>query len=555
MYTIKVSSADKWRPDYYVDRKQFKCSSIPNIGSIRRTKHITQRNSNVSRCKVFGDGLKQASVGSEASFTIKVDSSSKKKLHSKIFFSSLAVGRQHIFAIPPSSVLNDTLEIHFSYTPTLPGNFDLYVEEITSSSQKQLPGSPFELFIAGPTVNENQRRKETDKLPSCQTIPQYDPSWSEGEWVTRDLAGNERGTLRSGWVLQPKRCSFDIFTTDDLVRASLEPTPKTIAVIGRSTERGIFLSLVDLALKKEEKSNLDYSSVFWKCWGLEEFRVGSLRFFYQDFRIEAAKMPHVINGRIVNITCHNKKTATAKHDFFGDGIGFFQQSLFTERFRPDIIIMIITNTLHLQLLVKTIPPSWNGTFYALNGFKSQEGSFYTPEGRQADIEMAKSFPIFDKRIRTLDGFALGTPWRHTTESAPLAMKSYHWHKPCDNTDENVRVCGDPTEMIAQIMLGKLLAPQGKVAWLATLKNCQPFDRILTRDINICYECPATIGPWHINRVPHLECKTGKGFLPGLDQSDMRVWKGNLCPKDCMKTDPISKINGQTEVRVCTILEV
>ncbi|XP_071836599.1 uncharacterized protein [Apostichopus japonicus] len=541
-----------------LSRNQSKCSSTPNVGPIRRHTHIVTGTSAKSKCLVFGDGLVRASVGIEAKLTIQVDSSMNEAFHKKYFFSVLAVGEKHIFAVAPTNVSRtDTLEIHFSYIPTLPGIFDLYVEEMSRSSQKQLPGSPFKLFIDGPAVSDNERREESDKLPSCQSIQQYDPSWSEGDWVTRDLAGDERGTLRSGWVLQPKRCSFDIFTTDDLVRASMSSVPRTIVVLGRSTERGIFLSLVDLALRKTEKTSLQ-DSILWRCWGMEEVRVGSLRFIYQDFRIEGASMNEMNDNKHVNITCHNDKKVSANNDFFGDAIGYFKETLFTERIQPDVVIMVMLNALQLKLLAETIPESWNGTFYALNGFKAHEGSLYTPDGRQASMDEAKAFPTFHKSIRTLDGFALATPWRHTTEGAPFIMKSMHWHRQCSDMNGNVRVCGDPTEMIAQILLCKALAPDGKNVWLTSLEKCEPTNGNLDRKMTLCHDCPHSLFPWHIKRVPNLKCTTLTGLLPNIAKQDQQAWNGSLCPIDCMRTDPVGKYetqSGSVDVRICTILKV
>ncbi|XP_071850064.1 uncharacterized protein [Apostichopus japonicus] len=533
-----------------------KCISTPNTGPIRRNIDIVARTKTESKCEVFREGLLHASVGIEAKITIKVDLSLNKTIHTKHFFSILAVGEQNIFAISPSSVSRNPFEVHFSYTPTIPGDYQLYVEEISRSSQKQLPGSPFTLIINGSAIDVNERVKEANRLPSCQTIQQHDPSWLDGDWVTRDLAGDERGTLRSGWVLQPRRCSFDIFTTDDLERASLSSVSSTIVVLGRSTERGIFLSLVDLALRKKEKTNLK-DSVLWRCWGMEEVRIGNLRFIYQDFRIEGASMKHMNDSTHINITCHNDTKVSDNNDFFGDAIGFFQETLFTEKIQPDVVIMVVLNDLQLEILEKTIPPLWNGTFYALNGFKAHEGSLYTPNGKETDAESANSFTL-DKRIRNLNGFKLATPWRHTTEKAPFIMKSMHWHKPCNDMNGKIKVCSNPTEMIAQILLGMAIAPDGKDAWLVSLKNCESTTRNVSRKIRFCHDCPKSLFPWHIKRVPNLKCTTLKGSLPNVAKKDQQAWKGSLCPKHCMASNPVGKYDtqsGSVDVRICTILKI
>ena len=422
--------------------------------------------------------------------------------------------------------------------------------------QRQLPGSPFKLVVEGPSINEKERRAEADQLPSCQTLPQTDLSWSEGNWVTRDLAGEKRGTLRSGWVLQPNECSIDIFTRQDLELAASSPTLKTIVIIGRSTERGVFSSLVDMLLKKDEKANLA-ASVVWKCWGFMELRLGNLRFIYQDFRIEEASMRKVKDKDHVNITCHNEKKVSSNNDFFGDAIGFFEETLFTDQYNPDVVLLIVTKSLQLQLLTKVIPPSWTGSFYAMNGFKCHSASLYTFNGRQADLDLATEFVPFDRRIRVLDGFDIATPMRHNNEAPPIIMKPMHWHRPCNEQEGEMLVCGDATEMVAQILLGRALAPNGKDDWLASLAGkCDLNEKNSTREIKVCHDCPRKIFPVHIKRAPHPICYNSSRIL-AVDRSDVQAWDGSLCPSDCIKTSPVSQEDiqsGRVDVRICTVLK-
>ncbi|XP_071849256.1 uncharacterized protein [Apostichopus japonicus] len=481
------------------------CSSAPYYGPIRRIPHTTPPTLKLSICKVFGNGLRRAMVGESAKLTIRVPRPLRSKLHNVIFFSVLAVGERHIFHASPSRVRSEALTLDFTYVPTIPGNYSLYVEEISKGYQKQLSGSPFHLIVEGPPINQTERQQKADQLPSCQTLPQTDLSWLEGEWVTRDIAGENRGTLRSGWVLQPYRCSIDIFTKGDLALAAASPSLKTIVVLGRSTERGVFLSLVDLLLKSDEKASI-YTSVLWKCWGIVEVRLGNLRFIYQDFRIESVS-PETVTDRErehVNVTCHNKQKVRS-NEYFRDTITFFQKTLFNDKINPDVVLLTIKYSKQLQLLAKNIPASWRGNLYAMNGFKVHEGLLYTFTGRQSDLEMAKQFVTYDDHIRALDGFALATPWRHATEIPPLVMKTPHWHRPCEEQDGEIRVCGDATEMVAQILLGRALAPNGKEAWLASLDDCKPNNIELSRHFTVCNDCPNYVFPLHFNPVPQLKC--------------------------------------------------
>lgn len=446
------------------------------------------------------------------------------------------------------------LTVIYKFKPSKPGKYDLYVEEITANAQKQLPGSPFKLVIDGAPIDEEAVRKTADELPSCQTLPQRNISWLEGEWVTKDHAGTNRGALRSGWVLQPQRCSFDIFTTEDLQRAAASPTPKTIVVLGKSTERAIILSMIDIALREGEKTNLK-ASLMWICWGYMEVRLGNLRFIYQDFRIEGASEGSIKNNQFVNITCHNEKTASKNNDFFGDAIGFFQETLFTEQVWPDVVLLVMKNINQLKYLVEAIPKSWNGVIYPLNGFKSHVGSLYTPNGRRSDVEEATKFISLDHRIRLLDGFALASPMRHTTDKSPMIMNTMHWHRYCNEEALDIRVCSDATEMVAQVLLAQALAPNGKDAWLASLEKCTVIDTTRPREIQVCLDCADSLIPWHIKRKPNIKCyNTSTGFHP-RDTKEMQVWDGSLCPDKCMESDPVEQFatqSGRVDVRICTI---
>ncbi|XP_071849255.1 uncharacterized protein [Apostichopus japonicus] len=526
------------------------CSSSPYYGPIRRIPHTTPETLKLSICKVFGNGLRRATVGKSAKLTIRVPRPLRSKLHNVIFFSVLAVGERHIFHASPSRVRSEALTLDFTYVPTIPGNYYLYVEEISKGYQKQLSGSPFHLIVEGPPINQTERQQKADQLPSCQTLPQTDLSWLEGEWVTRDIAGENRGTLRSGWVLQPYRCSIDIFTKGDLALAAASPSLKTIVVLGRSTERGVFLSLVDSLLKSDEKANIS-TSVLWKCWGIMEVRLGNLRFIYRDLRIEGLSAVTVTDNHHVNVTCH-KRNIIRSNDYFSDAITFFQKTLFTDKINPNVVLLIIKNPRQLQLLAKTIPTSWGGSLYAMNGFKVHEGLLYTFTGRQSDLEMAKQFVTYDDHIRALDGFALATPWRHATEIPPLIMQKAHWHRPCEEQDGEIRVCGDATEMVAQILLGRALAPNGKEAWLASLDDCKPNNIELSRHFTVCNDCPNYVFPLHLNPVPQLKCDTLKRLTP-RNMRGVNSRKLIRCPSECMQTG-ITLRKTLVNERNCTVLK-
>lgn len=160
-------------------------------------------------------------------------------------------------------------------------------------------------------------------------------------------------------------------------------------------------------------------------------------------------------------------------------------------------------------------------------------------------------------MQVLDAFTLSAGMRHATESSPLIMGSEHWHRWCNELDGEMKVCGNPTEMIAQILLSKVIAPDGKDVWMRSIEN-RYFDNtsfLALRETYVCHDCPKTLLPFHIKRQPDLKCyKLTKGLRQRSDE-DVRVWDGSLCPAECMKTTPVGKAytqSGIVDVRYCQI---
>ena len=142
---------------------------------------------------------------------------------------------------------------------------------------RPIAGSPFSLTITGaPTI-------DVDKLPLCGTDEQEDMMesfWRPGTWLSSRLASATHGVIRNGWVFQPKTCVYDTFTYEDLVLLASLREETWILVLGSSVQRGVFLTLVDMALEQGQKDDLS-QSVLQKCWGNANVRVGNLRLTFQ----------------------------------------------------------------------------------------------------------------------------------------------------------------------------------------------------------------------------------------------------------------------------------
>lgn len=531
--------------------------SSTTLGPIFRERHMTEFTSHLSNWTASGKGLRYAVVGKRAYFAVNIDNATMSKFNINFHLSVLAVGRNHIFVVKSfnESRTTEGLKVDFSYVPSIPGSYDLYVEEIGKRVQRQISSSPFRLRVTGANITAGMIRAESNDKPSCQTIPQGNYSWLDGDWTTRIFAGDARGTLRSGWVFRPKLCSFDIFTKDDLAAAAASDTSTTIAILGTSTERGIFLSMLDLVIDGKDKTNLKDSDV-GKCWGYARVSFGSLSFVYQDFRIFK-----ISSAKYKSMTCNGDKLASMDSlKLLSDAKEFMRNFLFEDpRFRPDVILIVVNNANQLRLMVNEIPDDWKGTIYPVHNFRSNVGAFYTIKGHAESMQKMNEFASVDPRVHTLNGFGLGAGMRHSTESSPLIIKSNHFHRWCNELDGEMRVCGNPTEMIAQMLLGKAIAPNGKKDWRRSLDHFKP-DSIprldYNREFKVCYDCPTSMLPFHVKVTPELKCySAAKTGFKIRNESEIRVWDGSLCPEDCMKTEPIDKINtesGTVDVRVCKV---
>lgn len=173
---------------------------------------------------------------------------------------------------------NDTLTA--TYMSDFPGSYLVYVEEVVLHNRDEgrpIQNSPFNLTISGePTL-------AVDSLPVCGTDEKEDIEeafWRSGTWLSSNIASQAHGVTRTGWVFQPKSCVYDAFSHDDLLKLADLEEETWLLVLGNSVFRGVFLTLVDMALGQGQKDDLARSSL-QKCWGYADFRIGNLRVTYQ----------------------------------------------------------------------------------------------------------------------------------------------------------------------------------------------------------------------------------------------------------------------------------
>lgn len=171
-----------------------------------------------------------------------------------------------------------------SYSSDIPGEYLVYVEDINTVSARDgvsnvspVIGSPFKLTISGPSL------LDIDSLPLCRTEHEEgtpETTWRTGTWVSSHIASARHGVMRDGWVFQPKDCVYDTFSYWDLMALAHAEKPTWLLVVGTSVQRGIFLTLVDMVLARDQKGEFSHSA-YAKCWGWADLRIGNLRISYQ----------------------------------------------------------------------------------------------------------------------------------------------------------------------------------------------------------------------------------------------------------------------------------
>lgn len=205
----------------------------------------------------------------------------------------------YVWAASEDSVFVAEVENNFdgtltaTYEASFPGSYLVHVEDVDLRIKddklergRPIVGSPFSLTVSGePAVR-------VDDLPVCgsgvsnggdndiEEAGVASDYWRAGSWVSSALASPKHGVLRDGWVFQPKECAYEAFSYDDLMALAGLEEPTWLLALGNSILRGVFLTLVDMALAKGQKDAFP-TSVLAKCWGFSDVRIGNLRLTYQ----------------------------------------------------------------------------------------------------------------------------------------------------------------------------------------------------------------------------------------------------------------------------------
>ena len=237
-----------------------------------------------------GKGLYHANVGVPASFTIVLAAEDDEQPHDlwntdNMLFMYVWIGNEdQIFIAEVVNNFDGTLTA--TYESSFPGTYSVHIEVVMFKRRDEgvpITGSPFELTIRGkPNIN-------LETLPVCGIDDDEDISstfWRTGTWISSNIASKTHGVLRDGWVFQPKTCVHDTFSYEDIVLLANMEQPTWILILGGSVQRGVFLTLVDMALAQGQKDDFD-SSALAKCWGYADIKMGNLRLTYQASGLRA----------------------------------------------------------------------------------------------------------------------------------------------------------------------------------------------------------------------------------------------------------------------------
>ena len=269
-----------------------------------------------------------------------------------------------------------TKSLLYFWKPLFQAEYSVTVHELpilVTGNKPTLPLSPPIMNV----IIENKpgisswpiERDRLHSMPPCSTV--YNnrrgrglyTTW-DGEWIgPRVYSGI--GALRTGWYFIPGMqmgCKIEIYNDVDLMNVptvllrqhhhdddnsqkEAEQTQqqqqqqyKSIYILGTSKERGVFLSLVDMLLNREEKKYLD-DSVISKCWGRASVRKYNLHIVYQDWRSNYFENEEAEP----NVLCHDDVVVREGGSLLmQNGLKVFREEVFREGNEaewPSVILM------------------------------------------------------------------------------------------------------------------------------------------------------------------------------------------------------------------------
>jgi len=234
---------------------------------------------------------------------------------------------------------------------TPPGDATLYIQT-TGFPSVDISGTPVDLPVISGYDGVGGGGKKDCKIEGTAGEGSMNNWMLEGEWITPPIqigsdGGNVTNSLRSGWIYSPRTCTIPISSQNLLSHLRNHSTTTTtpiitIAILGDSILRGIYLSLLDL-LTPNGNGVMGKGG---KCWGYYEVTVGRVKIVYQDYRRDhfgdCEDPDNVSEGEEEEedtIICTGKKIASqsclkSKRDAYE----FLSSTLFKESVKPDLVV-------------------------------------------------------------------------------------------------------------------------------------------------------------------------------------------------------------------------
>ncbi|CAM9904286.1 unnamed protein product, partial [Scytosiphon promiscuus] len=542
-----------------------------------------------------GPGLHKASTGNPSSFTIRLGGDNRNStppegawnIGGSHFVYVSIVSTDHVF----SAVVDDNGDgtLTATYTSSFPGAYLVFVQEVDAREPfrrreengveraRPIRGSPFLLTITGdPTV-------DTRDFHVCGAEGYAEDIsstfWRTGSWVTSKYANAEHGVLRDGWVFQPSDCVHDTFNHSDIMLLAGLEEPTWLLVAGNSVQRGVFQTLVDLALAAGQKDEFD-TSVIKKCWGMADVQIGQLRLTYQDLRLY-----EIGQASGDSTVCHGEKlAANSTAEYISSSERYLRETIFQDGGPwPSAIMapshMVDENgapNLQINVLLSALPAGWDGRLIMMEHMAGL-GHFFDYEnptapslaevnprnqlqegdsvdrglGRMEQFQSLEPrltfmsvFPMYQSRL--FDGeFSLpgkpcfGCSAHYHYVSASESPEAWHGAK---------MVHSDITEMLANIFIAKAVGTKAALHQKAArlFAGDEPKSQAQPQ---LCADCPAQLLPFHVKAVPDLTCEISTS-LAG-DATMGAAWGGKNCPLWCYEDADYMVFNTKS-VRMCRL---
>jgi len=297
------------------------------------------------------EGHAQAAVvGRPVRFSLTLSTAKADRLNSTglgLFFWGLASdGSERVaLTLTQSDDLPERLEGEF--VPWFPGTktVSVYQLDLRDSSSRHVVERNMVVGNAGALTHRPATFGAANSLAKKRPCGPAELAFPVGRWLgplgvvmSKKNAKGSRGSplgslaetatvLRSGWTFDMRDCVVP--------QINLATSNVWILVLGSSTDRGIFLSLVDQLLAGEQKQRFAEAEIE-KCWGHYDVTRGGVRLTYQDFRLddpiyESTTTSSNSDGGHNGVVCHNDAIAASSRKLMQHNASLFLEDYI---FRP-----------------------------------------------------------------------------------------------------------------------------------------------------------------------------------------------------------------------------